>query len=198
MKLSDLSPLMARRHDGGLSYDRLRAAPELASLAWPDDVLEQFLFDHGDNAAFVHDYGSIDLRDVTWRLEQIPAADCNTTPTGASNAGCIESYAENPVHWVTVRPPEVRRHWDEYGTWLRPPLLIDRHLLAPGSSGLQVLEGAEPASASCAAASARNCTSPPSTRLGSGALKSALPNDLTDVVPPTTEVCRLSSGGDGS
>jgi hypothetical protein len=141
MKLSDLSPLMARRHDGGLSYDRFCAAPELASLAWPDDVLEQFLFDHGDNAAFVHDYGSIDLRDVTWRLEQIPAADFNTMPTGASDAGCIESYAENPVHWVTVRPPDVGRHWEEHGTWLRPPLLIDRHLPAPGSSGLQVLEG---------------------------------------------------------
>ncbi|GGY35056.1 hypothetical protein [Streptomyces djakartensis] len=28
-------------------------------------------------------------------------------PTGASDAGCIESYAENPVHWVTVRRPEV-------------------------------------------------------------------------------------------
>ncbi|SOE16251.1 hypothetical protein SAMN06272775_7165, partial [Streptomyces sp. 2323.1] len=61
MKLSDLGPLMARRRDGGLSYGRFRTDPELASLEWPDDVLEQFLFDHGDNAPFVYDYGSIDL-----------------------------------------------------------------------------------------------------------------------------------------
>ncbi|MET7903859.1 hypothetical protein ABZS86_21400 [Streptomyces sp. NPDC005355] len=141
MKLSDLSPLMTRREDGGLSYDRFRADPALASLQWPDDVLEQFLFDHGDNAAFVYDYGSIDLRAVTWQLETIPAADFNTMPTGASDAGCIESYAENPVHWVKVRRPEVGRHWEEHGTWLRPPILIDRRLLDPSQSGLQVLEG---------------------------------------------------------
>lgn len=143
VKLTDLSPLMARRRAGGLSYDydRFRADPALVSLQWPDDVLEQFLFDHGDNAAFVRDYGGIDLRDVTWRLETILATDFLDMPTGASDAGCIESYAENPVHWVTVRPPEVSRHWEEHGTWLRPPLLINRRFLDPSDSELQVLEG---------------------------------------------------------
>ena len=34
MKLSDLSSLVARREDGGLSYDRFRADPALASLPW--------------------------------------------------------------------------------------------------------------------------------------------------------------------
>ncbi|MEU5957972.1 hypothetical protein [Streptomyces sp. NPDC047525] len=143
MKLSDLSPLMVRRRAGGLSYsyDQFRADPALAALSWPDDVLEQFLFDHGDNAAFGNDYGGIDLRDITWRLETIPAADFHTMPTGASDAGCIEDYADNPVHWVTVRPPEVGRHWEEHGTWRRPPLLLDRRLLDPAGSGLLVLEG---------------------------------------------------------
>ncbi|MFJ4584037.1 hypothetical protein [Streptomyces echinatus] len=141
MKLSDLSPLMARRQDGGLSYDAFRADAALASLAWPDDVLQQFLFDHGDNAAFVHDYDSIDLREITWRQETIPAADFNGMPTGASDAGCLESYAKNPEHWVKVRRPEVGRYWDEHGTWLRPPILIDRRLLDPSYSGLQVVEG---------------------------------------------------------
>ncbi|MFD0162885.1 hypothetical protein ACFVJH_01830 [Streptomyces decoyicus] len=71
---------------------------------WPDDVLEQFLFDHGDNAAFTFDYGGIDLRGITWRLETVPAADFSGMPTGASDTGCIESFAENPVHWVKVGP----------------------------------------------------------------------------------------------
>ncbi|CAM5641820.1 hypothetical protein STAFG_0273 [Streptomyces afghaniensis 772] len=141
MKLSDLSPLMAHRQDGGLSYDRFRADPALASLHWPDDVLEQFLFDHGDNAAFVSDYCGLDLREIRWRLETIPAADFNEMPTGASDAGCIESYSENPEHWVTVRPPQVSQHWEEHGTWLRPPILIARRLLDPSDSGLQVVEG---------------------------------------------------------
>lgn len=132
---------MARREVGGLSFDRFRADPALASLQWPDDVLEQFLFDHGDNAAFTFDYGDIDLRGVTWWLETVPAADFSEMPTGASDAGCIENFAENPVHWVKVRPPEVGRHWEEHGTWRRPPILIDRRLLDPSDSGLQVLEG---------------------------------------------------------
>ncbi|MGW1362169.1 hypothetical protein ACWCQP_32725 [Streptomyces chartreusis] len=143
MKLSDFSLLMARRRDGGLSYsyDQFCVDSALACLPWPDDVLEQFLFDHGDNAAFLYDYGGIDLRDITWRLETIPAADFHTMPTGESDAGCIERYAENPVHWVTIRPPEVGRHWEEHGTWLRPPLLIDRRFLDRSDCGLQVLEG---------------------------------------------------------
>lgn len=141
MKLSDLGPLMARRQDGGLSYDRFRVDPALAALQWPDDVLEQFLFDHGANTPFVIDYGGIDLRDITWQLELIPAADFHAMPTGETDAGCIEYYAADPVHWVWNRPPEVGRHWEEHGTWLRPPLLVERRLLHPSDSGLQVLEG---------------------------------------------------------
>ncbi|MCX5136465.1 hypothetical protein OOK06_30815 [Streptomyces sp. NBC_00340] len=141
MKLSDLSPLIARREDGGLSFGRFRADPALASLQWPDDVLEQFLFDHGDNSAFVYDYGGIDLAGVGWSLETIAAADFREMPTGPSDADCIEHVAKNPEYWVAVRPEDVGRHWDEHGTWRRPPILIDRRLLAPPESGLQVLEG---------------------------------------------------------
>lgn len=86
-------------------------------------------------------------------------------PTGESDVGCIESYAADPVHWVKVRPPEVGRHWEDHGTWLRPPLLIDRRLLDPADIGLQVLEGA-PASECCAAASASSCASPRTARRG--------------------------------
>ncbi|MGR8007511.1 hypothetical protein [Streptomyces hypolithicus] len=169
MNLTDLSPLMARRRAGGLSYsyDQFRADPALAALQWPDDVQEQFLFDHGDNGAFVHDYADIDLRDVTWRLETIPAADFHGMPTGASDACCIESFAKNPVHWVAVRPPEIGRHWEEHGTWLRPPLLIDRRLWTRRTAGCRSWR-AERASASCAVACARNCMSPSTTKPGSG------------------------------
>ncbi|MFD5748981.1 hypothetical protein [Streptomyces sp. NPDC127033] len=132
---------MARREDGGLNFDRFRVDPVLTPLQWPDDVLEQFLFDHGDNASFMRDYGGIDLRQIIWQLETIPAADFEPMPTGASDAGCIESYAADPVYWVKVRPPEVGRHWEDHGTWLRPPLLLDRRLLDPADSRLQVLEG---------------------------------------------------------
>ncbi|MFF0198859.1 hypothetical protein ACFYT5_38760 [Streptomyces anulatus] len=113
MNLTDLRPLMARRRDGALSFDRFRTDPTVAALRWPDDVLEQFLFDHGDNTAFINDYNPIDLHAITWQLEIIPAAHFTGMPTGASDEGCIESYAKNPVHWVTVRPPQVARCWEE-------------------------------------------------------------------------------------
>ncbi|MFC7220366.1 hypothetical protein ACFQLX_19680 [Streptomyces polyrhachis] len=40
-----------------------------------------------------------------------------------------------------MRPPDIGRHWEAHGTWMRPPLLIDQRLLNPADSGLQVLEG---------------------------------------------------------
>lgn len=131
----------ADHRDGALSFDRFRTDPTVAALRWPDDVLEQFLFDHGDNPAFVDDYNTIDLHTITWQMESIPAARFTGMPTGASDEGCIESYAENPVHWVTVRPPQVAWCWEKHGTWLRPPLLIERRLPNPDTAGLQVLEG---------------------------------------------------------
>lgn len=141
MKLTDLRPLMAHRRDGALSFECFRTDPTVAALRWPDDVLEQFLFDHGDNTAFVDDYNTIDLHTITWQLETIPTAHFTGMPTGGSDEGCIENYAKNPVHWVTVRPPQVALHWEKHGTWLRPPLLIERRLLDPDTGGLQVLEG---------------------------------------------------------
>lgn len=141
MKLGDLSPLMARRQDGGLSFARFCVDPALTPLQWPDDVLRQWLFDHGDDGAFLFDYGGIDLREVTWRLETIPAVDFDRMPTGATDADSIECYAKDPVYWVGKRSPEVGRQWEEHGTWLRPPILIDRRFLDPMESGLQVVEG---------------------------------------------------------
>jgi hypothetical protein len=80
----DVAELAKRRAaDLGLSI-----GDYLARLVQDDaSVLEQFLFDHGDNAAFVYDYGNIDLREVRWQLETIPVANFNAMPTGASDAG---------------------------------------------------------------------------------------------------------------
>ncbi|MET7297241.1 hypothetical protein ABZS79_35025 [Streptomyces griseoloalbus] len=141
MKLRDLSPLMARRRAGGFnySYSQFSADPALNTLQWPDDVLEQFLFDHG--SYFMDDYGDINLCAINWQLESIPAAGFLTMPTGESDGDCIERFAETHAYRVERRPPEVGRCWEERGTWLRPPLLLDRRLLNPSDSGLQVLEG---------------------------------------------------------
>ncbi|MFJ9675392.1 hypothetical protein ACIRP5_31945 [Streptomyces sp. NPDC101221] len=141
MKLADLAPLMERRRDGGMSFDRFRDDAALLPLRWPDDVLEQVLFEHGDNPSFVYDYGAVDLREIAWRLETISASELCEMPTGASDGGCIDLFARNPEHWIKVRPAPVGRHWEEHGTWLRAPILISRQLLDPPCEGLQVWEG---------------------------------------------------------
>ncbi|WP_406369688.1 hypothetical protein OG788_07760 [Streptomyces sp. NBC_00647] len=144
MKLADLSPLFARRIERGpaFAFQEFRADPVLAPLRWPDCVLEQFLYEHGgSHLPFEEDYGHIDLEGITWRLEMISRTDFRDMPTGASEAGLIDHIAENPVYWVSVRPERIGCHWEDHGTWMRPPLLIDRRLLAPPDGGLQVLEG---------------------------------------------------------
>ncbi|WP_406132264.1 hypothetical protein [Streptomyces sp. NBC_00989] len=144
MKLADLATVMERRR-GGLSLEDFCTDSMIASLRWPDDVVEQFLYDHGDNSHFLHDYRDIDFSRVVWGLEATTAEELSEMPTGASDDGCIEEYAANPDHWVAVRRTGIHegvaRCWETLGTWKRAPILIDRRLLDPSESGLQVVEG---------------------------------------------------------
>ncbi|MFF8717179.1 hypothetical protein ACF07T_37990 [Streptomyces sp. NPDC015184] len=148
MKLADLRELMCRRRANsglGLSSDAFRVDPVIASLRWPADVVEQFLYDHGDHGPFQRAYGNVDLAAIVWTLETVTAAELSTMPTGPSEAGCIEQFALHPGHCISVRSSGIHagvpEKWRDHGTWKRPPLLLDRRLLDPSASGLQVLEG---------------------------------------------------------
>ncbi|MFB7375858.1 hypothetical protein ACFC6U_03020 [Kitasatospora purpeofusca] len=144
MKLGDFAGLMVRRR-AGLGLVEFCADPLIAPLGWPDDVVEQWLFDHGDNGSFLRDYGHIDLSGIVWSLEVVPAAELSRMPTGASEHDCIDYYAAAPDHWIAVRHSGIHegvaRHWAELGTWKRPPILLDRGLVDPTGTGLQVVEG---------------------------------------------------------
>ncbi|MET9403343.1 hypothetical protein [Kitasatospora sp. NPDC002965] len=144
MQLGDLEGLMVRRR-AGLGLGDFLADPMIAPLRWPDDVVEQWLYDHGDNGSFQRDYGHIDLAGILWSLEAVTAAELSEMPTGASDDGCIEEYAADPDHWVAVRQfgihEGVARQWAELGTWKRPPVLLDRRLVTLAGTGLQVVEG---------------------------------------------------------
>ncbi|WP_250305413.1 hypothetical protein [Streptomyces sp. A 4/2] len=148
MKLADLRDLMRRRRADyglGLSFDDFRVDPMVASLRWPADVVEQFLYDHGDHGPFQRDYRNVDLTSIVWTLETVTAAELSTMPTGPSEAGCIEQFALHPGHYISVRSSGIHvgvpEKWRDHGTWKRPPLLLDRRLLDPSTSGLHVLEG---------------------------------------------------------
>ncbi|MFD3662642.1 hypothetical protein ACFWVF_18890 [Streptomyces sp. NPDC058659] len=148
MKLADLQGLMRRRRADyglGLNFDAFHADAMIASLQWPADVVEQFLYDHGDHGPFQRDYGNVDLTTIVWTLETVTAAELSTMPTGPSEAGCVDQYALHPGHYISVRSSGIHvgvaEKWKNHGTWKRAPLLLDRGLLDLSARGLQVLEG---------------------------------------------------------
>ena len=86
-----------------MRFEGFRQNALVSSLGWPDDVVEQFLYDHADNIGFLRDYGDLDLTKIEWDVEVIPVEELIEVPTGASDGDCIENFAANPDHWVRVR-----------------------------------------------------------------------------------------------
>ena len=81
-----------------MRFEGFRQNALVSSLGWPDDVVEQFLYDHADNIGFLRDYGDLDLTKIEWDVEVIPVEELIEVPTGASDGDCIEDFAANPDH----------------------------------------------------------------------------------------------------
>ncbi|WP_271217570.1 hypothetical protein [Streptosporangium carneum] len=146
MRLGELAELaVSCRERPRLGFQGFRTDDKVLALRWPADVVEQFLYDHADYDGFLRDYGDVDLSAVAWDVEIIAVEDFLEMPTGPSDKGCIEEYAEVPDRWVKARNAGVHigveQCWQAHGTWKRWPILIDRALLTPAGSGLQVIEG---------------------------------------------------------
>lgn len=143
--LADFAQLSRRARESRFGFAEFRNYPEVATLSWPDDVLEQWLYDHGSNDSFRNDYGDLDLRMIRWDVEIIPVSAFLDIPTGPSDADCIDKTALNPDHWIRVRDQGVHigvsQCWVTHGTWKRWPILLDRRLLIAEGQGLQVVEG---------------------------------------------------------
>ncbi|MGP8896689.1 hypothetical protein, partial [Enterobacter asburiae] len=75
--------------------------PLIMQLGWPNDVVEQWLFDHAAHLAFHIDYGHIDLETLDWTLERLETPLLLDVPTGDSEVGAIEGWAK--VHEHAVR-----------------------------------------------------------------------------------------------
>lgn len=145
MHLEEFSNLVQSFRQSNYCFHRFRDHPVTIALQWPDDVLEQWLYDHADNASFLHDYRDVDLSRIRWDVETVSLKEFLEMPTGPSDRDCIDKFAENPSHWIGVRRDGIHqgvaRCWETHGTWKRWPVLIDRHLINPPTPGLQVVEG---------------------------------------------------------
>src|ERR1700722_88153 len=141
INLGDLRELAVSCRESRTQFEAFRQNAVVSSLEWPDDVVEQFLYDHADNIGFLRDYGDLDLSTIGWDVEVISVKEFMRMPTGASDGDCIEQFAANPDHWVRTRNrgPHVgvAECWETHGTWKRWPILMDRSLLEPPKSGLQ-------------------------------------------------------------
>lgn len=140
--LAEFEALSVRCRDtrGGLAA--FMADLRVQQLGWPEDVVEQWLYDHAGVWSFQNDYGHIDLQTLAWSDELLASNDFGTMSSGASDGDLLEDNAANYEHWLRVRQyTDIPAYWDEHGTWKRRPLLMDRSLVAPGGAGLQVIEG---------------------------------------------------------
>ena len=132
------------RAGSGGEYETFRRNDQVSMLDWPDDVLRDWLWDHGRHVPFLEDYGSVDLTAIRWTCEAIATATLVGLPTGSREAELMAEIAQNHEHWIGTRDyanPEVRSAWEQDGTWVRRPILLDRSAIHPDLSGLQVVEG---------------------------------------------------------
>jgi hypothetical protein len=145
MYLADFTALAEASRESGRGFTAFRTTDRVLGLGWPDDVAEQWLYDHSDKQPFLQDYGDVDLSRIRWDLEALRAADFAAMPTGPSDHDIIDEFAADPDHWISVRNSGVHlgvaQMWQIHGTWKRWPVLIDRGLLEASGAGLQVVEG---------------------------------------------------------
>ncbi len=129
------------RADRDRGLDVFKQFLRVASLGWPDGVVKQWLYDHGDRPAFLRDYRFVDLSRIQWTLDDVHIRDLEQISTGPSEQDFLVDVATEHQYWLGRRPEGVRNAWEQVGTWLVPPVLISRELLYPAGAGLQVIEG---------------------------------------------------------
>lgn len=141
---------LQRRHilrrapgNGSLTtLERFAELPEIAALGWPIDVVDQWLYEHLPNDEFLRDYAALDLARLRWSLEDLPTSVFEIMPTGEGGSDYLANEApDHHPHWVRCRGDKVIRAWEERGSWVRPPIVIDRGCIGGRAGELQLVEG---------------------------------------------------------
>jgi hypothetical protein len=138
--LHDLADLPRPGQAGALDVERFLADQRVASLGWPEPVVRQFLQEVGGKDEVLAVYGSLELDAVTWGLERLLAHDLRFYEADPHPEWVVQ-VAEDHARVLSQRSADERAAWEERGTWLTPPVLIDRELLDPPGEGLQIVEG---------------------------------------------------------
>ena len=118
----------------------------LLGLPMADDVLEQFVFDHGTKWEFQEQYGDLDLHTVRWQQLALPASEILACSVYPHFLECVTGVAD----WTRVVPekgwadvcilPMAVIHWQQHGTWMRSPIML-RGSLVGSAAPLHLVEG---------------------------------------------------------
>lgn len=138
------SDLLCLKPDAGgrLPIELLRPL----GLPIPDDVLEQFCSDHATNCDFQEQYGHLNLRIMSWQLQELRASqiakatvfeEFRRWTSGVTNR--LRHFEEDGWSCIDVRP-NVVEHWREHRTWIRPPVFLAGELVGRGPD-LHLVEG---------------------------------------------------------
>lgn len=103
-------------------------------LNCPLEVFQDLFRDHHDN----HDLADIHLRFVDWRA--VAWEEAALSGVALRQIGVPRDYqlAVDEARTRTAQlgfsddRPEVFQHWEAYGTWIRPPIVIEGDLLQSG------------------------------------------------------------------
>jgi hypothetical protein len=136
--------LRLRKDDrtGAVPMDVLRRL----RLPMPEDVLEQFLGDHGIKHEFQQQYGELDLHGLRWDLVQTAAKEiiaCSAYPGFQEWVqSCRKRTLDVPkTGWAGVHlAADAKKHWQTHRTWRRAPVFI-RGELVGSDRPLHLVEG---------------------------------------------------------
>jgi hypothetical protein len=107
---------------------------------WPDDAVEQFLWEHGADSRFLGHYGHLDLVALEWVDEQRTTAEL-VSATTADDMTWSDTVTASAASQLKYQPRGVQDSWNVNGTWLRPPLFLDGALRNPPQTELHLIEG---------------------------------------------------------
>jgi hypothetical protein len=117
------------------------------SINAPDSVIEQFYLDHSNKVEFIELYGDFDITKIIWKLKDFPTAFFEKIGNNATFPDFLNEKAQDASHyskhgdWMIDGRENVVCQWKKIGTWLTPPILIDRNLLGEELGTPHLVEG---------------------------------------------------------
>jgi hypothetical protein len=131
MLFSDLLRFRQEARESSVPEDIIRQL----GIPMDEDVLEQFIIDHGTNEEFQQQFGNLDIHQIEWRLVPTAASDILSASIFEPFKDMVSSAADLTrviprEGWDSVDlAPEAVEHWRDHGTWMRAPVTLRGNLV---------------------------------------------------------------------